>query len=107
MNAAAVMTSFNPCQGLYTQQHKMGVGMHSHMLQMLQLHSDIHHYTVKMVFIDKYVHMTPITEAGHQFLFSLEPCLQICNYELTHPSVKEKYSPLKHQETCLYESQEI
>jgi len=61
--------------------------------------------TVKMVFIDKYVHMTPISEDGHWFLFSLEPCLQICNYELTHPSVKEKHSPLKHQSTSLYESQ--
>ena len=85
----------------------MGVGMHSHMLHTLQLHSDIHHYRVKMFFIDKYIHMTPITETGHWFLSSLELCLQICNYELTHPSVKEKYSPLKHQATCLYESQKI
>ena len=107
MNAAAVMTSFNPCRGFYIQQHKKWVGMHSYMLHMLQLHSDIHHYTVKMIFIDKYVHMTPITETGPWFLFSLEPCLQICNYELTHPSVKEKYSPLKHQATCLHKSKKI
>jgi len=60
-----------------------------------------------MDFIDKYVHMTSITETDYWFSFSLESCPQICDYELTHPSVKEKYSPVKYQATCLYESQKI
>jgi hypothetical protein len=68
---------------------------------------------VKALFIDKYVHITPIFEisnisqVGPRFLFGLEPYLQICNYESTHASVKLEYSPLNHKATCLCESQKI